>query len=289
MPLIKSGSKQAISQNIREMMRAGHPRKQAIAAAMSTARKYKYAVGGPTRIDLLEDTYDQNNPMMFGLREVLQNHEAMLRNPYQGSPTVKNQQEGDRVRKEFEDFELLNERNKFLPRYTPIKFAAGGYTQGSPWQERAAARSIAHPAGFIKSNVPGRTDQLPITVGGGAYILPADHLAALGQGNSQAGAAMLNGMFGLGGNKKGSIAKAMRPTIPKLKKKPGFAEGGEQPEAAPVDIIAAGGEYTIPPNIVRSIGGGDHEKGCKILDRWVLNTRKQHIKTLKGLRPPKGS
>lgn len=46
MPLIKSGSRKAISTNIREMIRAGHPRDQAIAAAMSTARKYGKAEGG---------------------------------------------------------------------------------------------------------------------------------------------------------------------------------------------------------------------------------------------------
>jgi hypothetical protein len=46
MPLIKSGSKQAISQNIREMMHAGHPQKQAIAAAYATARKYGRQRGG---------------------------------------------------------------------------------------------------------------------------------------------------------------------------------------------------------------------------------------------------
>src|SRR5512139_3515716 len=48
MPLIKSGSKKAISTNIREMMHAGHPQRVAVAAAMSTARKYgrKRAEGG---------------------------------------------------------------------------------------------------------------------------------------------------------------------------------------------------------------------------------------------------
>lgn len=41
MPL-KSGSSQAvISSNIREMIKAGHPRKQAIAAAMNKAGKSK--------------------------------------------------------------------------------------------------------------------------------------------------------------------------------------------------------------------------------------------------------
>ena len=40
MPLIKSGSKKAISQNIKREMHAGKPQKQAIAIAMSVARKH---------------------------------------------------------------------------------------------------------------------------------------------------------------------------------------------------------------------------------------------------------
>jgi hypothetical protein len=40
MPLIKSGSRAAVSQNIREMVAAGHPKRQAVAAALSTADKY---------------------------------------------------------------------------------------------------------------------------------------------------------------------------------------------------------------------------------------------------------
>jgi hypothetical protein len=39
-PLIKSGSRAAVSQNISEMVKSGHPRDQAIAAALATARKY---------------------------------------------------------------------------------------------------------------------------------------------------------------------------------------------------------------------------------------------------------
>jgi len=39
MPLIKSKSKAAIGKNIAEMQAAGHPKAQAVAAALSTARK----------------------------------------------------------------------------------------------------------------------------------------------------------------------------------------------------------------------------------------------------------
>jgi hypothetical protein len=39
MPLEKSSSPGAFKRNVSEMVRAGHPRKQAIAAALNTARK----------------------------------------------------------------------------------------------------------------------------------------------------------------------------------------------------------------------------------------------------------
>ena len=41
MPLEKSGSNVARSRNIAEMIRAGHPRAQAVAASYSNQRKYK--------------------------------------------------------------------------------------------------------------------------------------------------------------------------------------------------------------------------------------------------------
>ena len=42
MPLIKSGSKKAVSENIRREVHAGKPQKQAIAISLSLARKYGY-------------------------------------------------------------------------------------------------------------------------------------------------------------------------------------------------------------------------------------------------------
>lgn len=41
MPLVKSASKKAVSENIRREMKRGKPQKQAIAIALSTQRKYK--------------------------------------------------------------------------------------------------------------------------------------------------------------------------------------------------------------------------------------------------------
>ncbi len=41
MPLKPGSSRKVISENIREMVRSGHPQKQAVAAALSNARRSK--------------------------------------------------------------------------------------------------------------------------------------------------------------------------------------------------------------------------------------------------------
>ena len=46
MPLAKGSSQKTISSNIKEMVNAGHPQDQAVAAALNTARQAK-AAGGP--------------------------------------------------------------------------------------------------------------------------------------------------------------------------------------------------------------------------------------------------
>lgn len=54
-----------------------------------------------------------------------------------------------------------------------------------------------------------------------------------------------------------------------------------------IPIVAAGGEYVIPPEDVVHIGGGDLDNGHKILDSFVKKMRQKTIKTLQGLPGPK--
>ncbi len=165
--------------------------------------------------------------------------------------------------------------------------AAGGGVP-SPFGERMAARQIYHE-GFLHSNVPGRTDKLPITVAGGSYVVPSQHLAAIGQDNSLAGASILDRMFKMGpyGTGKTGLhsAKAQAPRL-SLKVSGQHLASGGVPEGEPIDIIAAGGEYVIPPQAIID-RFGSLEAGHKALDEWITSTRPKHAKTIAKLAPPR--
>src|SRR5262249_16795435 len=60
MPLIKSGSREAISANIRAEREAGKPQKQAVAIALNTARRYR-ADGGEVDVNR-EDKSGKDQP-----------------------------------------------------------------------------------------------------------------------------------------------------------------------------------------------------------------------------------
>ena len=168
MPLKSGTSQSTISQNISEMIRAGHPQNQAVAAALENARRSR-AEGGE-----------------------------------------------------------INEKIHVGP---------------------------------IHSNVAGRTDHLPINVPSGAYVLPADTISAMGEGNTMAGFKVANDVFGVQQN---------------------------SPEHEPVEIVAAGGEYVIAPeNVADRIGGGNIDVGHAELDDFVKAYRAKTIQTLQKLPGPK--
>jgi hypothetical protein len=116
--------------------------------------------------------------------------------------------------------------------------------------------------GLLKTPGHGRTDNLPINVPSGAYVLPADVVSGLGQGNTLAGAKQLDAIFG---ELKLPLHSWRGPLVP---------------------IVAAGGEYVVHPLIVSHLGDGVLKRGHNLLDRYVKDVRMKTHKTLGKLPGP---
>lgn len=159
----------------------------------------------------------------------------------------------------------------------------------------AAERFVEHHEGAINAGVAGRTDHLPMTVSSGSYVIPADIISSMGEGNTIAGFAHMHRMFG--GNPRGAGATPYRGAggpynsgahpYDQAKGPYGMARGGHpKVHASGVPIVAAGGEFVLSPDQVKEAGAGDLERGHRVLDKWVLLMRKDLIKTLKKLPGP---
>ena len=120
-------------------------------------------------------------------------------------------------------------------------------------------------SGYIPGTTGGRTDNKPINVESGAFVVPADILSGLGEGNSHAGWAALAREYGLGAP-------------------PTKADGG--PVGDPTPIVAASGEGVIPPAAIIA-KHGNLDTGHSVLDALVKHVRTRTIKKLKSLPAPK--
>lgn len=143
------------------------------------------------------------------------------------------------------------------------KLARGG-------KPHALGQGVPKPGRFhsgpIKAPVAGRTDHLPMKVRSNSYVLPADVVSALGEGNTDAGYDVVN------------------RTFPPYKGK--FADGGSVDNDQGIDIEAAGGEVVLSPEQVAGAGEGSLKNGHDTLDNFIKMIRKQTIKTLQKLPGP---
>jgi len=133
--------------------------------------------------------------------------------------------------------------------------------------------------GPIRSPVAGRTDHLPMHVHSGSYVIPADIISAMGEGNTEAGFKVANTIFTPVPGMKGAPGMDAQLGLP------GRAEGGQI--SPPVPIVAAGGEYVIHPEDVTRIGGGNIDLGHRELDSFVKMMRAKTVQTLRKLPGPK--
>ena len=133
--------------------------------------------------------------------------------------------------------------------------------------------------GPIHSPVAGRTDHLPMHVPSGAYVIPADIISAMGEGNTMAGFKVANTIFSRATEMSGMPGLDAQLGIP-------HKAGGGATEP-PVPIVAAGGEYVIAPEDVVDLGGGDLDHGHQVLDSFVKKMRAKTVETLRKLPGPK--
>lgn len=138
--------------------------------------------------------------------------------------------------------------------------ARAAYAEGGAPQEPKGS-----VAGAIVGKTGGRTDALPVSVKSGSFVVPADIVSALGEGNTLAGHEMLDKVFG-----PQSVSQASQ-------------EGAPQPD---VPIKISDGEHVISPETVALIGQGDMDRGHEALEQFVLQVRKENVAKLKSLPAP---
>lgn len=130
--------------------------------------------------------------------------------------------------------------------------------------------------GPLKAAIPGRTDRLPIHVHSGSYVLPADIVSGLAEGNTEAGFEVIKRMI------QDQMARGGRVGMTQKYGLKGHYHEGE----SLVPCVVAGGEYILTPQEVEAFGDGDINKGHKVLDAFVKSQRAKTIKTLKKLPGP---
>jgi hypothetical protein len=141
----------------------------------------------------------------------------------------------------------------------------GGGVDGDGPAGGEAERNGEAPAdvhvGPIVGDTGGRADKVPMEVPNGSYVLRADFISGLGEGNTDAGMAKLSKMF-----------PESKPS--KMRK---------DPDA--VSVLVSHGEFVLAPKSILA-RWGSLDEGHRALDAWQTAEREKLIETLKKLPPP---
>jgi hypothetical protein len=110
----------------------------------------------------------------------------------------------------------------------------------------------------------------------GSYVLPADIVSGLGEGNSEAGMAVIERMIEDAKSRGGRVGMVSKYGL----------HGHYHTPRSKVPCLVAFGEYILSPEEVEAIGDGDLDAGHKTLDAFVKSQRAKNIKILRKLPAP---
>jgi hypothetical protein len=122
----------------------------------------------------------------------------------------------------------------------------------------------------------GRSDKIVTKVPDGSHVLPADTLAAMGDGNSVAGFHLAMELF--------PHSAAHYKAVMSRGHKFGAAKHGGQ--TAFVDVNLSDGEFVVLPHDVAAVGDGVPKKGHDVLNKFTLHVRENYRKKLDNLPGP---
>lgn len=164
-----------------------------------------------------------------------------------------------------------------------VKRQVGGMAPPPMGEEEidAVFDSRPHEEGLLEGDSPGRTDRLPQSTTADSFVIPADVVSSLGQGNTASGAKILSDM--------------LAPMLGEMGPKQG-ANGGQNDRS---HVIVAAGEFMVPKHKVDEIGRRFREQGLSkarsdnnagqeyLREVFVPSLRKQQMKFLKEAPQPK--
>ena len=141
------------------------------------------------------------------------------------------------------------------PNFTgqPIGYAKGGRVSNKTYYD-----------GITK----GQDDRVPTTLREGDFVLTADVVSSLGDGNSRAGANILQQMIN-------QVSSTQHPTLVKKINN----------SAAPIKALVSDGEFVVPKNVVLAVGQGDLDKGARVFQNLMKKVR--NSKNDKNKLPPR--
>jgi hypothetical protein len=248
MPLTQGKGRATISANIKEMIASGHPQRQAVAAALSTARRSAKGRADGGAAPAAEPWY--------------------ARGGHVGPLTGATGGRADKIPT------TVPNGSHIIPADVVSALGEGNSAAGMALLSKHFPHSDPHRAwggGIGPSGMPHMT-----SIPGTPHMSAPPHMIGIPHPH-------MTGSPHLVGVPRLRTPRAPKPPgLPRasrLRGLPRLAAGG-------VPVKLSDGEFSVAPEDVEQIGGGDMEHGHRVLDKFIIHVRRENIERLKQLPGP---